>query len=103
MDCTPKCQLELAGEGVKYAWVIAKLHYRRLPLEKKGIKAGFNNLVMDSLDTINVLTFEHMRLCSKKARNYMKLYKAIKGLDTSDTELTNKHAILEDSMKLYKN
>ena len=32
----------------------------------------------------------------------MKLYKAMEGLDVSDTELTNKHAILEDSMKLYK-
>ena len=103
VDRTPKCHPELAGEGIEYAWAIAKLHYKRMPLDKKRTKAGFKNLVLESLDPIKVLTLERVRLCSRKARNYMKLYKAMEGLDTSDChELTNKHSILEDSMKLYK-
>ena len=103
VDCTPKCHPELAGEGIEYAWAIAKMHYRRMPLDKKQTKDGFKNLVMESLDPIKVLFLERVRLCSRKAKNYMKLYKAIEGLDTSDSsELTNKHSIIEESMKLYK-
>ena len=103
VDHIPKYHPEIAGKGIEYAWDIAKLHYRRLSLEKKRAKAGFKNLAMNSLDTVNVLTLKCMRLCSRKARNYMKMYIAIEDVDSSGTELTNKHVILEDSMKFYKN
>ena len=29
---SPKCHPEVAGEGIEYAWAVAKQWYRRLPL-----------------------------------------------------------------------
>ena len=49
-----------------------------------------------------------MRLCSKKARQYMKLYVAVKAIeeetnDDSNSEFfLNKHSILEESLKMYR-
>ena len=58
VDCTPKCYPELANEGIEYAWTIAKLYYRRMPLDKKRTKAGFKNLLMESLDPMKVLSLQ---------------------------------------------
>ena len=51
VDRTPKCHPELAGEGIKYGWVIAKLHYRKTPISKKHTKAIFKKLVKESPST----------------------------------------------------
>lgn len=35
VDRTPKCHLEMAGEGIGYSWGCAKGYYRRLLLSEK--------------------------------------------------------------------
>ena len=45
IDRTPKCHPEMAGEGVEYAWALAKLKYRRSPIAYKRNKEKFRNLV----------------------------------------------------------
>ena len=45
VDRTPKCHPELAGEGIEYAWALAKLFYRWQQLNMKRSKTNFINLV----------------------------------------------------------
>ena len=55
IDRTPKCHPEIAGEGIEYAWALAKLKYRRAPIKDKRTKQKFRNLVMDCTDPLNQL------------------------------------------------
>ena len=74
----------------------------------KKTKANFLKLVESCLDNTNILNIKRMRLCSKKARQYMKLYVAVKAIeeetnDDSNSEFfLNKHSILEESLKMYR-
>jgi hypothetical protein len=38
---TPKFHAEMAGEGIKYSWGVAKSLYRRMPLDSKKGKSSF--------------------------------------------------------------
>ena len=40
MACSPKCTLEIAGDGIEFDWVMTKLWYRKQPwkLERKNDK-----------------------------------------------------------------
>ena len=49
LERSPKCHLELAGEGIEYAWGIAKLKYRHSPLSCKRTKDLFKKLVFECL------------------------------------------------------
>ena len=60
------------------------------------------------MDNGSVLNLERMWSCSRKACQYMLLYKAVEMLNLVETNGTvdspvflNKHSILEGSMKLY--
>ena len=44
-DNSPKCHPEIAGDGIEYDWVYAKLHYRAQLLSKKKSKDNFQALV----------------------------------------------------------
>ena len=100
IDRTPKCHPELAGKGIKYAWAIAKLHYRKAPISDERTKAKFKILVEEST-SIRVLSINKIRACSRKARTYMKLYKAMEDIKMDDSALANKHGNMEDTIKLY--
>ena len=108
LERSPKCHPEIAGEGVEYARALAKMHYRRAPMVKKKSKDAFLKLVNECTDNASVLNVERMRACSRRARQYMLLYKAVESLNLSETGGTvdsvilNKHSILEGSMKLYR-
>ena len=101
LDRTPKCHPEIAGEGIEYAWGLAKLYYRRSPIRNKRTKEKFRKLVRESTNFLTVLNIQRMRHCSKKARSYMKLYKIIQSEGMNGNPNVNKHSILEDTMKAY--
>ena len=108
LDWTPKCHCEIAGEGIEYNWGFSKLTYRRAPIRLKHNKESFFKLVHDCLDNKSVLNINRVRQCSKKARQYMLLYKAVRNINLDETNgsqpkvMLNKHSVLEDSMKLYR-
>ncbi len=76
---SPKYHCEIAGEGIEYAWGMAKKYYRSLKLEQKKGKNTFKESVLESLKTVKV---EQTRQFSGRARRYMIAYqhyaKAIK-------------------------
>ena len=109
LERSPKCHPEIAGEGIEYAWALSKMEYRRSPIVEKKSKDGFLKLVRKCLDNGSILNLvERMRSCSRRARQYMLLYKAVESLNLNDTDGTvdtvalNKHSILEGSIKLYR-
>ena len=105
---SPKCHPEIAGEGVEYGWGLSKMLYRRSPSSCKRNKDAFHKLVYQCVDNGSVLNIERMRKCSKKARDYMVLYKAVEKLNLDNVDgiedgvVYNKHSILEGSIKLYR-
>ena len=105
---SPKCHPEIAGEGIEYGWALSKMEDRRSPMNEKRTKVKFRDLVQRCLDSGSVLNLKQMRSCSKKARDYMVLYRAVESLNFEEIDgngsevVMNKHAILEDSMKLYR-
>ena len=99
IDRTPKCHPELAGKGIKYAWAIAKLHYRKAPISDKRTKAKFKILV-DKSTSVGVLSINKICGCSRKAHTYMKLYKAMEDIKMDDSALANKHGIMEGHNKV---
>ena len=86
VDRTPKCHPELAGEGIEYAWALAKLFYRRQQLNMKRSKTNFINLVRSSTSRDEVLRIEQVRKCSKRAREYMLGYKALQDITKNQAE-----------------
>ena len=80
VDRTPKCHPEIAGEGIEYGWGLAKLKYRQSSITLKRGKELFRNLVRFCLDD-EVLSITRIRSHSKKAREYILLYKALKDID----------------------
>ena len=102
LDRTPKCHPEIAGEGIEYAWAIGKLFYRRAPIKDKRSKRSFWELVRKATDPKGELNIHRIRLCSKKARSYMKLYSILQSEGMNDTGCDlKKHSILESTMKTY--
>ena len=105
LERSPKCHPEIAGEGVEYGWGLSKMFYRRSPNAKKRSKDTFHKLVFESVDNETVLDISRMRKCSKKACDYMVLYKAVESLNLDDPDgikegvVYNKHSILESSIK----
>ena len=108
LERSPKCHPEIAGEGIEYDWALSKVEYRRLPIVDKKSKDGFLKLVRKCIDNATVLNVERMLKCSRRARQYMILYKAVESLNLNDSDGTidtvalNKHSILEGSIKLYR-
>ena len=100
IDRTPKCHPELAGEGIEYLWALAKFFYRRSPIGEKRTKEKFKKSVYKSTDAESVLNISGARACSKKARSYMKLYKAFEDLPLNIEDKINneKHSILEKKL-----
>ena len=103
-----KCHLEIAGKEIEYGWGLSKMHYRRSPMSKKQNKASFCKLVKVCTDNDSVLNISQMRSCSKRARDYMILYKAVEALDLngcdemdSSSMMFNQHSVLEELMKFY--
>ena len=107
IDRTPKCHPEIAGEGIEYGWAFSKLKYRGSSIALKRTKESFRDLVRLCIgDT--VLTVHKMRKCSKKAREYMLLYRALKEIDIDNIggsemgTIMNKHSIMESTIKLFR-
>ena len=101
VDRTPKCHPEVAGEGIEYAWGIAKLFYRRSDIREKRNKNSFMTLVRKATDSTGELDINRIRSCSRKARSYMKLYTIIQSLKYEELS-SDKHAILEEAIKKYR-
>ena len=51
---TPKFHCEIAGEGIEYAWGLAKKYYRRIPYHQKRSFAQFVSSVKTSLDQVTL-------------------------------------------------
>ena len=81
VERSPKCHPEIAGEGIEYGWALSKMAYRRSPISEKRNKESFRNLVKKCTDSQAVLNFQRMCSCSKRARDYMVLYRAIGSMD----------------------
>ena len=77
IDRTPKCHAELAGEGIAYTWDFCKNHYRQMSLALKRSKTSFRKLVSDCCSREKV-TKEIVRFFSKRARQYIIAYYAVK-------------------------
>ena len=100
VDRSPKCHPEIAGEGIEYLWGLSKMWYRKAPISSERTKDLFRKLVNDATDGSSVLNIERIRSCSKKARAYMKLYKAFRDLSEEDFEsIPNKYSIMEGAIK----
>ena len=108
LDRSPKCHPELAGEGIEYAWGLAKLLYRRSPLSDKRNKDSFRKLVYKCLSNEDVLHIHQARACSRKARQYMLMYQAVEDIKFEEIDgievgtLVNKYSVLESSIKLFR-
>ena len=101
IDRTPKCHPEIAGEGIEYAWALSKFFYRRSPICQKRTKAKFRQLVSESTNHNTVLNIQRMRSCSKKARCYMKMYRAFDNVELDEKLVNEKHSIMEGTIKQY--
>ena len=104
VDRTPKCHPEMAGEGIEYLWGLAKMWYRKAPITKKRSKDTFRKLVKEATDCGSVLNICRVRSCSKKARAYMKLYKAVQELSTEGDDyssIPDKFSVMEGALKSY--
>ena len=73
--------------------------YRRSHISQKRTKAKFKKLVSDSTNHLTVLNVHRIRSCSKKARSYMKMYKALDTVEVSECLLKEKHSIMEGAVK----
>ena len=108
LDRSPKCHPELAGEGIAYAWGLAKLRYRQSPLSEKRNKDSFQKLVYKCLNNEDVLNIDQARACSWKARQYMLMYKAVEDIKFEEIDgiqvgtLVNKYSVLESSINLFR-
>lgn len=73
IDRTPKCHPEMAGDGIKYEWVMAKLWYRR---QKNGTKErqGQVSCVSKGVFGRDILSIERSRKFTRRARQYMVSY-----------------------------
>jgi len=65
---TPKFHCEIAGEGIEYAWGLAKKYYRRIPYREKR---SFNQFVVSVKTSLSKVTLDMSRRFSQKARSYM--------------------------------
>ena len=101
LDRTPKCHPEMAGEGIKYAWALAKLKYRSSPIIEKRSKEKFRKLVAKSTNPLDNLNIQRVQSCSRKARSYMKLYRVIQSVLLGEKQKFNNHILLENTMKIY--
>lgn len=77
VDRTPKCHCEIAGEGVEHSFGCAKNTYRRKKLSEKRGKQNFLNLVRQCFSR-DVITVERVRKFSKRARQYIVAYHALR-------------------------
>ena len=102
VDRSPKCHPEIAGEGIEYLWGLSKVWYRKAPIARKRSKESFRTLVSEATDGNTVLNIQRVRSCSKKARAYMKLYKAFRELTVEEFSLiANKYSLMESAIKKY--
>ena len=105
VDRTAKCHLELAGEGIEYAWGLLKMHYRQSPYVKKCTKEKFISLLRECTSK-KVLTIERIRSLSRRAREYMLAYKALSSTGAAETGGSStyplSHGIIERAIKQYK-
>ena len=98
---TPNFHCEIAGEGIEYAWGVAKKWYRRIPYQKKRSFAQFVHCVKLSLSQVNT---SMSRKFSKKARTYMLGYHHQKKQDNSDVsvKVESSYEYNEKIHRLYK-
>ena len=99
---TPKFHCEIAGEGIEYAWGVAKGVYRRKPLkEKKGKKSDFQKLVKECVSR-EILTTECVRKLSRRARAYICAYYQIESKKNGATAQVDKMTSLPEIEALMK-
>jgi hypothetical protein len=114
IERSPKCHPELAGEGIEYAWGFAKVYYRYQPLYRKSNKQKFRQLVDECLSSTH-LTLSRIRKCSRRAREYMLVYRAVERVtqdrinESDNGDQTNpsikqqlNYELIEKSIKTYK-
>lgn len=77
VDRTPKCHCEIAGEGIEYSWGKGKNKYRGLPIKDKKTKAKFEESIRKCIGR-QTITTDFVRNASRRARQYMLAYKALK-------------------------
>ena len=75
--------------------------YRRSPICQKRTKAKFRQLVSESTNHNTVLNIQRMCSCSKKARCYMKMYRAFDNVELDEKLADEKHSIMEGTIKQY--
>ena len=73
---SPKCHLELAGEGIEYSWGHAKNYYQRLPLHVKRKKENFYQSVQSAMAQNRLIT-EVVINFARRARGYLCAYYAL--------------------------
>ena len=73
---TPKCHIELAGEGIEYSWGCANIFYKRLPLDENKGKDNFRQIFKKSTEKENLTTYQ-IRMFSRRAREYIVAYKLL--------------------------
>lgn len=64
LDISVDRTLESAGEGIGYAWALAKLKYQRAPIGEKRSKENFRKLVAEVTNPLGI------RSCSRKVVLY---------------------------------
>jgi hypothetical protein len=98
---TTKYHAEYAGEGIEYSWGAAKAIYRLYPLYSKKGKENFIGLVSKCISQ-EVLSTDLICKFSRRARNYMLLYKSLEfvGNDGSQQNMnTILHLHIENFQK----
>ena len=73
---TPKCEAELAGEGVEYIWGGAKGEYRRLRYAPKRGKNNFKASVYHCLSE-EVISIKRVKKYARRARQSLMAYHAV--------------------------
>ena len=108
MDRSPKCHPELAGEKIEYLWALTKLHYHHSSFILKRNRESCLKLLYSCLDNDSVLNLQRAQSCSRQAKQYMLLYKAVANMSDSkddgidDSKLVKTPSVLESSINLYR-
>ena len=92
--CTTKYHAEIAGEGIEYAWGVAKSLFRKIRISTKmdSGRSEFIENVKSVLSTDNKLNLTNIRRFSMRARSYMLVYYAFGKEEARE----NREGIIDD-------
>jgi hypothetical protein len=97
---SPKCHPEVAGTGIEYIWGFSKSRFRNKTND--GVPKNLEKNILKSLSIIGMDNLCHERVMrfTRKSRDYIMAYKAIRD-NSANTGVITK-ALIENMTKKHK-